>query len=114
MATAANGALSVAAETRRHDDPEVRVDPFLSPRLSGSQRATVIADELGWHGPCRAPATACAAGNDALAEAMDLIRFGRCDVVVAGGTDAPLSGPYAASLDRLAVVAGARHGPCHP
>jgi 3-oxoacyl-[acyl-carrier-protein] synthase II len=42
-------------------------------------------------GPTRAPATACAAGTHALADAVADVRRGRADVMLAGGTDAPVS-----------------------
>ncbi len=42
-------------------------------------------------GPNRAPATACAAGTHAIADAVADVRRGRADVVLAGGTDAPIS-----------------------
>lgn len=42
-------------------------------------------------GPNRAPATACAAGTHATADAVTDVRAGRADVVVAGGAEAPIS-----------------------
>lgn len=112
MATAANGAMSLVEDTRRFDSDDDDVGRFLSCRMTGSQRATAVAAELGWRGPCQAPATACAAGNDAIAGAVELLRSGRCDVVLAGGTDAPLSEPWIASMHRLGVVAA--DGRCRP
>lgn len=42
-------------------------------------------------GPTHAPATACAAGTQALGTAADAIRAGRADVMIAGGTEACIS-----------------------
>src|SRR5260370_2374874 len=39
-------------------------------------------------GPVIVPSVACASGNVALGAALDLVRRGRCDVVLAGGVDA--------------------------
>ncbi|MDX6439595.1 MAG: 3-oxoacyl-[acyl-carrier-protein] synthase [Gaiellaceae bacterium] len=47
-----------------------------------------IAAELGLGGQVTVLAGACAAGNYALGHALDLVRLGRADVVLAGGTDA--------------------------
>jgi 3-oxoacyl-[acyl-carrier-protein] synthase II len=47
-----------------------------------------VAAELGLSGRVTVLAGACAAGNYALGHALDLIRLGRADVVLAGGTDA--------------------------
>ncbi|MDR1317992.1 MAG: beta-ketoacyl-ACP synthase II, partial [Treponema sp.] len=43
---------------------------------------------FGIRGPAFTQITACASGTDALGQALDLIRSGRCDAVVAGGTEA--------------------------
>ncbi len=45
----------------------------------------------GLRGPCEATVTACAAGAQSIANAGRLIASGRCDVMLAGGTEAPLS-----------------------
>jgi 3-oxoacyl-[acyl-carrier-protein] synthase II len=41
----------------------------------------------GVTGPAYTMVTACASGSDALGQALDLIRAGRCDVAIAGGTE---------------------------
>jgi 3-oxoacyl-[acyl-carrier-protein] synthase II len=50
--------------------------------------AQSLARAFGAHGPVQAPSVACASGNVALGAALDLIRRGRADVVLAGGVDA--------------------------
>ena len=47
-----------------------------------------VAAELGLGGRVTVLAGACAAGNYALGHALDLVRLGRADTVLAGGTDA--------------------------
>jgi len=47
-----------------------------------------VAEELGFAGPNVMIPTACAAGNYAIAHAFDLLRAGRADVMLAGGSDA--------------------------
>jgi 3-oxoacyl-[acyl-carrier-protein] synthase II len=47
-----------------------------------------VAADAGFHGPALTIPTACAAGNYAIAAAVDLLRAGRADVVLAGGADA--------------------------
>lgn len=112
IATASNGARSLVEECARFDDPDEVTRPYLSCRATGSQRASAVAMDLGFHGVVRSPSTACAAGNDAIADAFELIRSGRCDVVLAGGTESPLSGPWVESMANLRVVA--RDGRCQP
>ena len=47
--------------------------------------------QLGWTGPDLCIATACAAGANAIGEGARLIRDGSADVVIAGGTEAPIT-----------------------
>ena len=55
-------------------------------------------------GPHRAPATACAAGTHAIADAIDDIRHGRADVVLAGGAEAPISPLGVGSFDSMRAL----------
>ncbi len=56
-------------------------------------------------GPLNAPATACAAGTQSVGESADLIRNGRCDVVIAGGVESVLQDYTIASFDAMKVLA---------
>ena len=49
--------------------------------------AQAVANEIGARGPLTVPSVACASSNVALGAALELVRSGRCDVVVAGGVD---------------------------
>lgn len=50
--------------------------------------AAHVASELGFHGPNLVIPTACAAGNYAIAHALDALRFDEAEVMLAGGSDA--------------------------
>ena len=50
--------------------------------------AQAVAAAIDARGPLVVPSVACASGNVALGAALDLLRRGRCDVVLAGGADA--------------------------
>ncbi|MFI2078120.1 MULTISPECIES: beta-ketoacyl-[acyl-carrier-protein] synthase family protein [Streptomyces] len=65
------------------------VSPFLLPRTVPNMAAAEIAIRFGAQGPGFAVSTACAAGATAIGVARDLVRSGTCDVVVAGGSEAP-------------------------
>jgi 3-oxoacyl-[acyl-carrier-protein] synthase II len=68
-----------------------RVSPFLVPMIMCNRAAADISMRYGLRGPCESTVTACAAGAQSIANAGRLIATGRCDVMVAGGTEAPLS-----------------------
>jgi 3-oxoacyl-[acyl-carrier-protein] synthase II len=68
-----------------------RVSPFLVPMIMCNRAAADISMRYGLRGPCETTVTACAAGSQSIANGARLIATGRCDVVVAGGSEAPLS-----------------------
>ncbi|MDR2864472.1 MAG: beta-ketoacyl-ACP synthase II [Spirochaetaceae bacterium] len=65
-----------------------RMPPLTVPLMIANEAAANISMIYGLKGPCYTQVTACASGVDGLGQAMDLIRADRCDVVVAGGTEA--------------------------
>lgn len=65
-----------------------RLSPLAVPELIPNESAGNVAIALGAHGPCQVVVTACASSTDALGFALDMIRAGRADVVIAGGTEA--------------------------
>jgi 3-oxoacyl-[acyl-carrier-protein] synthase II len=66
------------------------VSPYLLPGMLGNMAAARIAIKYGIRGYSSSIGTACAAGAQSIAEAFRLIRGGDADVVVCGGSDAPL------------------------
>lgn len=65
-----------------------RVSPYTVPMLMPNGPAGWVSLDLGARAGVHSPVSACASGNEALQWALDLIRLGRADVVVAGGTEA--------------------------
>ncbi|TMK77655.1 MAG: beta-ketoacyl-ACP synthase II [Actinobacteria bacterium] len=65
-----------------------RVSPFMVPMLMPNAAAGQVAMAFGFTGPNMCITTACAAGAHAIGEASVLIRDGRADVCIAGGTEA--------------------------
>jgi 3-oxoacyl-[acyl-carrier-protein] synthase II len=68
----------------------MKIDPFYYPKMLPNMAAAHIALHLGAKGYNNTVITACAAGTQALGDALDLVRAGRVDVAVAGGTEATL------------------------
>ena len=68
-----------------------RVGPLAIPMSLVNHPCAAAARALGLRGPSAAPATACAAGSDAIGTALSILREGRADAMIAGGADAPLS-----------------------
>jgi 3-oxoacyl-[acyl-carrier-protein] synthase II len=68
-----------------------RVSPFLVPMIMCNRAAADISMRYGLRGPCETTVTACAAGTQSIANASRLIATGRCEVMLAGGSEAPMS-----------------------
>ncbi len=68
-----------------------RVNPQSIPAIIPNMGAAWVSMELGTRGPLSSQCTACAASNMAVGDAMDAIRLGRADVMLAGGTEAGIT-----------------------
>ena len=66
----------------------MRLDPLFLPRVLPNMAAANIAMQFGILGYNTTVVTACAAGTQAIGEALDIIRRGRADIVVTGGAEA--------------------------
>jgi len=92
------GALTILGQhdVLREHGPR-RVSPHLVPMLMPNGPAAAVGLELGARGGVHCPVSACASGAEAIALALELLRSGRAEVVVAGGAEAcvhplPLAG----------------------
>jgi len=72
-----------------NDGPK-RMLPLTIPMMIPNEAAGNISMMFGTKGPAYTQVTACASGTDALGQALDLIRAGRCDVIISGGTEATI------------------------
>jgi 3-oxoacyl-[acyl-carrier-protein] synthase II len=77
-------------DTLRERGPN-RVNPFSIPAIIPNMGAAWVSMELGTKGPLSSECTACAASNMAIGEGLDAIRLGRADVMLCGGTEAPIT-----------------------
>ena len=68
-----------------------RVSPHVVPMLMPNGPASTVSLAFGAKAGTHAPVSACASGSEAIALALDLIRAGRADVVIAGGAEAAIA-----------------------
>ncbi|MFF7534933.1 beta-ketoacyl-[acyl-carrier-protein] synthase family protein [Streptomyces bobili] len=87
------------------------VNPLAVPKAIGNMAAASVSMDLGLHGVSLGLSTACASGASALGFALDLLRAGRCDAVLAGGTDAAVLPITSAGFDRLKALSRRRDAP---
>jgi len=81
-----------------------RVSPLAVPMLMPNAPAAQISLQVGARAAVNTPVSACASGNEAIALALDQIRLGRADIVLAGGTEAAIHPlPMAAFANMMAL-----------
>jgi 3-oxoacyl-[acyl-carrier-protein] synthase II len=86
-----------------HRGPD-RVSPFSIPSIIPNMGAGWVSIELGAKGPLMSECTACAASNMAIGDALDEIRMGRADAMIAGGTEAPITRVGIAGFDAMRAL----------
>ncbi len=88
------GGLEVTESSMKEyfDSGMTRMPPMTIPELIPNEGAANISIAFGLHGAAHTIATACASGTDAIGNALDNIRCGRSDVVLAGGAESTQNG----------------------
>ncbi|WP_046502805.1 beta-ketoacyl-ACP synthase II [Streptomyces odonnellii] len=83
---------------------ERRVSPHTVPMLMPNSPSANVSLEVGARAGVHTPVSACASGAEAIGYAVEMIRTGRADVVVAGGTEAAIHPlPVAAFANMMAM-----------
>ncbi|HSL42804.1 MAG TPA: beta-ketoacyl-ACP synthase II [Anaerolineales bacterium] len=90
-------------EVMRERGPE-RVSPFLVPMMISDSAPGMLAIRLGVRGPNMALATACASGNNVIGEAVEMIRRGAADVMIAGASEAAIVPVAMAGLNVMTAL----------
>lgn len=88
-----------------------RTDIFLVPQAMPSSPAVHVSMAFGLKGPVYGTSSACSSANHAFAAALDTLRAGRADIMLAGGADAPLNFGVLKAWDSMRILS--RNG-CRP
>jgi 3-oxoacyl-[acyl-carrier-protein] synthase II len=89
------------------------IHPLTVPMMISNEAPANIAIKFQAFGPCFCVVTACASSNDAMGDAWRLIREGTADVMVAGGTEAPLTPLGIAGFIKLQAISTRNADPEH-
>ena len=90
-----------------------RFSPFLVPRLITDIVAGHISIKYGLKGPNYCVTSACASSNHAMIDAMNLIRLGKADVIVTGGSEAPITIPAVGGFSSMQALSTRNDDPAH-
>jgi len=94
-----------------YDKGPSRVSPFFVPMMMPNATAGVVSMRFGWTGPALCIATACAAGTNAIGEGARLIWDNSADVVLAGGSEFPVTRITLAAFARMGALSGRNDDP---
>jgi 3-oxoacyl-[acyl-carrier-protein] synthase II len=110
--TGGGGIEEIIDGTHVHDTKGPRfVSAFAIPALSGSMGACMLSMEYGLTGPVMTQVAACATSVIAFHDALRLIRSGECDVVLAGGSEAPVVPMGIAALGNMTALSKRNDSP---
>ena len=108
------GIETLEAQFKRvHDKGPKAMHPLFVPMMISNEAAGNVAIRFHAFGPCSVVVTACASSNDAIGHAWSLIREGRTDVMIAGGTEAPITPLGLAGFCQLQAVSTRNDDPSH-
>ncbi len=81
-----------------------RFSPFFIPRMISDIAAGYISIKYGFMGPNYCTVSACASSNHGMIHAFDTIRYGKADVVVTGGSEAPVNEPSLGGFNSMQAL----------
>jgi len=83
---------------------EPRFNPFFIPKIIGDIAAGQISIQFGLMGPNYVTTSACASSANAITDAFNMIRLGKVDVVVTGGSEAPIITPGVGGFNAMQAL----------
>jgi len=100
------GGLHILEEVTRIVDKKgpKRVTPFFIPMMIGNMAPGMISIHFGAKGPNASVATACAAGSHAIGDAVNLIRNGAADAMIAGGVESTITETAIAGFNAMKAL----------
>lgn len=105
VATGIGGLVTLEAQViLNHEKGGRRVSPFLVPMMMANAAGASVSMRYGWQGPCETIVTACAASTHELTRAGELIAWGRCDAVLAGGSESSLTSTGIAGFTNMTAL----------
>ncbi len=106
VGTGIGGENSHNEQSRRfYGENNTRVHPLTILRVMANAPACHVGIEFGLTGPAFAVASACASSNHAMSQAFDMVKSGKVDFAVTGGTEACVTPPTMKAWEAMRVTA---------
>ncbi|MBQ9137022.1 MAG: beta-ketoacyl-ACP synthase II [Alistipes sp.] len=90
-----------------------RFSPFFVPKMISDLAAGHISLKYGFMGPNYSVTSACASSNHAMLDAFNLIRWGKADMIVTGGSEAPIIVPAVGGFSSMRALSTRNDDPKH-
>jgi len=92
MGSGIGGITTIEQQTKvMNEQGPDRLSPFFIPMLISNIAPGLISMKLGVRGPSQTAVSACASSNNAIGEAMRVIQHGDAEVMISGGSEAPIT-----------------------
>lgn len=104
LGNAAGGQCTVDEQYSRLHVLKKRPPPMTVPKVMASSSASWVSMTTGAAGPSFVTSSACASANHAIGVAIQLLRAGAADIIIAGGTEAPLSAGTLLAWDSMKIM----------
>ena len=97
----------------QHEDQGPKFNPFFIPKMIADIASGQISIQYGFHGPNYTTTSACASSSNALADAFNLIRLGKANIIVSGGAEAAICETGVGGFNAMHALSTRNDGPEH-
>ena len=97
----------------QHQENGPKFNPFFIPKMIADIAAGQISIQYGFHGPNYTTTSACASSTNALADAFNLIRLGKANVIVSGGAEAAITASGVGGFNAMHALSTRNDDPEH-
>lgn len=97
----------------QHQENGPKFNPFFIPKMIADIASGHISIMYGFHGPNYTTTSACASSTNALADAFNLIRLGKANVIVSGGAEAAITASGVGGFNAMHALSTRNDDPEH-
>ncbi len=98
-------------EVRAYDEESPRFSPFFIPKMIANIAGGLISIKYNFRGPNFTTVTACASASHAMIEAFNMIRLGKADIMITGGSEAGINQPSLAGFNSMRALSTRNEDP---
>lgn len=91
-------------EARQFKDEMPRFSPFFIPKMIANIAGGLISIKYGFRGPNFTTVSACASASHAMIEAFNIIRLGKADIIITGGSEAGVNQAGIAGFNSMRAI----------